>query len=356
MKAKQWNFLVIGGTAFILLCLALSTIVIDPFLHYHEPLSFLEYPLKDERYQNDGIARHYQYDSIITGTSMSQNFKCSEFDALWDAKSVKIAYSGATFHELNDNLKRAFSYHPDIRYVVCSLDGSRINHPAEQDEYTGYPEYLYDENFFNDVSYFLNKEVIPRTLAVINYTRAGEVTPDRDMYGNWSQYKSFGAEVVLKNFTPLPISEEEIFITEEDVERITENITQNFLKTALEHPDTEFYFFFPPYSICYWESLVRSKQIGIQLEAQKLTTRLLLTAGNVHVFDFSNRTDIIENLDNYTDPLHYSDCVNSEILNCIRNGEQELTLENVERYYGEIRLLYEAQTVLTVSCGNSRPR
>ena len=341
MKAKQWNILVVSGVALILLFLALSTILIDPFLHYHEPLSFLEYPLKDERYQNDGIARYYEYDSIITGTSMSQNFKCSEFDALWDAKSVKIAYSGATFHELNESLKRALSYRPDIRYVICSLDGNRINIPAWQDEYTGYPEYLYDENFFNDVSYLLNKEVVPKTLAVINYTRAGEVTPDRDMYGNWSQYKFFGPEVVLRDFIPLPVSDEEKFITEEDVKTITENITQNFLKTALEHPDTEFYFFFPPYSICYWDSLVRSKQIGMQLEAQKLTASLLLTAENVHVYDFSNRIDIIGNLDNYTDTLHYSESINSEILNCIRGGRQELSYESVENYYKEILLLYE---------------
>lgn len=341
MKAKQWNILVISGVVLIFLFLALSTILIDPFLHYHEPLSFLEYPLKDERYQNDGIARHYQYDSIITGTSMSQNFKCSEFDALWDAKSVKIAYSGATFHELNESIKRAFSYQSDIRYVVCSLDGNRINIPAQQDEYTGYPEYLYDNNFFNDVNYLLNKEVVPKMLAVINYTRAGEVTPDRDMYGNWSQYKSFGAEVVLKDFTPLPVSDEERLITEEDVKTITENITQNFLKTAQEHPDTEFYFFFPPYSICYWDSLVSSKQIGMQLEAQRLTAHLLLTAENVHVYDFSNRIDIIGNLDNYTDTLHYSDSINSEILNCMREGRQELTYESVEGYYEEILLLYE---------------
>lgn len=341
MKAKQWNILVISGVVFIFLLLALGTIVIDPFLHYHKPLSFLEYPLKDERYQNDGIARHYQYDSIITGTSMSQNFKCSEFDALWNTNSVKIAYSGATFHELNESLKRAFSHQPDIRYVVCSLDGNRINVPAWQDEYTGYPEYLYDENIFNDVSYLLNKEVVPKTLAVINYTRAGEVTPDRDMYGNWSQFKSFGPEEVLKDFTPLPVSDEEILLTEEDVKTITENITQNFLKTAQEHPDTEFYFFFPPYSICYWDSLVRSRQIGIQLEAQRLTACLLLTAENVHVYDFSSRIDIIGNLNNYTDTLHFSDSINSEILKCMRDGRQELISETVDTYYEEILTLYE---------------
>lgn len=341
MKSKTWNWMVIGGTTFLLAFLAVFTALIDPFLHYHGPLSFLEYPLNDERYQNDGIARHYSYDSIITGTSMSQNFKCSEFDALFGGTAVKMAYSGATVHELNDNIRRALSYRKDIKYVICSLDGNRLIVSAQEDEYVGYPDYLYDRNPFNDVYYLLNKDVVPKTLAVINYTRAGNVTPDRDMYGNWSQYKSFGADVVMSSFTPLPVSEEEIYISEAEKKIVTENITENYLTTALEYPDTEFYFFIPPYSICYWDALVRSKQMGLALEAQKLAVQLLLTADNVHVFDFSDRIDIISNLDNYTDTLHYSDSINSEILKCMHEGTQELTIEGLDIYYEGIRQLYE---------------
>ena len=341
MKAKRWNFFVIGGTLLTLTILAVCTALIDPFLHYHEPLSFLEYPLKDERYQNDGMARHYAYDSVITGTSMSLNFKCSEFNMLWNADALKIAYSGASFHELGESLRRCFSYQPDIRFVICSLDGSRLNADADADEYTGYPGYLYDDNPFNDVNYLLNKEVIPKTLAVLNYTRAGEKTPDRDMYGNWSEYAQFGAETVLRDFVPLPISEKELQLTDEDLERVSENISKNFLELAEEHPDTEFYFFFPPYSICYWDSLVRSRQIGAQLTAQALSAELLLQAENVHVFDFSKRTDIIGDLGNYMDPIHYSQSVNSEILNSMRNGEGELVPGEADAYFEEVKTLYE---------------
>ena len=38
---------------------------------------------------------------------------------------------------------------------------------------------------------------------------------------------------------------------------------------------------------------------------------LLLTAPNIQVYDFSYRIDIIENLDNYTDTLHYGEWINS---------------------------------------------
>lgn len=342
MKVKKWNTFVIGGTVLTLTVLAGITALIDPFLHYHKPLPFLEYPLKDERYQNDGMARHYSYDSVITGTSMSLNFKCSEFNELWGADALKIAYSGASFHELSASIQRCFSYRPDIRFIVCSLDGNLLNTPADYNSYAGYPTYLYDDWFFNDTSYLLNKDVIPKTLAVINYTRAGEKTPDRDMYGNWAQYANFGAETVLRDFEPLPVSEEELFLTDADIERISDNISQNFLELAEEHPDTEFYFFFPPYSICYWDSLVRSQQLGTALDSQKLSAELLLSAENVHVFDFSKRTDIISDLNNYTDTIHYSEKVNSEILRCMSNGECELVYDELDAYYKDVKDLYES--------------
>lgn len=53
----------------------LITVYIDPLFHYHKPLQGYGYPLDNERYQNDGITRNFEYDSITTGTSMVENFK-----------------------------------------------------------------------------------------------------------------------------------------------------------------------------------------------------------------------------------------------------------------------------------------
>lgn len=341
MKAKSWNGFVVIGTVLILGLLAAVTALIDPFLHYHAPLSFLEYPLKDERYQNDGIQRNYEYDALITGTSMTQNFKPSEMDALWQVTSVKTSYSGASYHELNESIRRVFSYQPDLKYVICSLDGTLLNYSAGEDAYEDYPEYLYDKNPFNDVSYLLNKEVVPKTLAVINYTRAGEKTPSRDEYSRWSHYKTYGKDAVMATMTDLPEIEEEVVLTQEDIDRITGNVTENFLATAKAHPDTEFFLFFPPYSICFWDALVQTKQLNVQLEAEKLAVECLVGAENVHVFSFADRTDIIANLDNYTDSLHYGEWINSEILQIMHAGENELTEENYQAYYDQLKIMFE---------------
>ena len=340
MEAKRWNILVIGGALALLTALAGITVFVDPFMHYHSGQEFFEYPLKDERYQNDGIARYYDYDSIITGTSMSQNFKCSEFDELWDATAIKIANSGASYHESCENIRRAFYHHSDIKNVVCSLDGNRLNYPAFQDEYEGYPIYLYDNNLLNDVNYLLNKEVIPKTIAVLSYTHSGQKTTTMDEYGSWSRYASFGKESVLASFDLLEEREEERELTEEDMLQIRENVVENFVKLAEMYPNTTFYLFFPPYSICYWEALVRTKQLNAQLEAQKIGVELLLNAENIQVYDFSYRIDITGNLDNYTDTLHYGEWINSKMLQLMAAGEGRLTSDNDKEYYNFLGELY----------------
>ena len=341
MKSKKWNLFVIGCSLGLIIFIAGITILIDPFLHYGDGLGSLQYPLKDERYQNDGIARHYEYNAIITGTSMCQNFLASEFDTLWGAQTIKLTHSGASYHESCNTIERALSYQEDVEYVLCSLDGSFMNTPWDYNTYEGYPTYLYDNNPFNDVKYLLNKEVVPKTIAVINYTRVGNKTTSKDEYGFWGNYKTYGKESVLKSFVLQEKTEHIYMLTKEDKAQIEENITKNFLQLAQDNPDVTFYFFFPPYSICHWEGLQRSGQLGLHFEAQKMVTEILLSMDNVEIYDFSKRTDIIGNLDNYTDTLHYGPWVNSEILEMIHTKSGRLTKDNCEEYWQEVYELYQ---------------
>lgn len=340
MNAKKWNLFVLLGTGAILLLIATVTIVIDPFFHFHRPLDLLEYPMKDERYQNDGIARWYEYDAMITGTSMTQNFKTSELDERMGVTSVKTSYSGSGYYELSRSIRRALEYNPNLKMVLCSMDGNRIMYEPDAETYEGYPEYLYDSNPFNDVNYVLNKDVVPKTLAVLNYTRAGEKTPTMDEYGSWGQYQVYGKEAVLATLPSLPEFEEESVLTDDGRKMVRENLEQNFLNLALEYPDTEFYFFFPPYSICYWEALYQTKQLNMQLEAELLAVETVLQAENIHVFAFADWIEVISDLDNYMDSLHYSPEINSEILRAVSEGEGELTLDNYKQYYEMIKEYY----------------
>lgn len=345
MSAAAWNRTVLLGTALMIAATAAVNIVIDPFWHYHGPLRTLQYPLNEQRYQNDGIARHCDYGAVIAGTSMTENFSASQFERLWGERAVKLPTSGATYREVSDQLERAFSYNDSIRYVLRSMDGSRLIYAPDEYEYADYPEYLYDRNPFNDVQYVLNKAVLPQTLAVLNYTRAGNTTPTMDEYSSWSRYAEFGAEAVMAARPQLGEFTEEQVLTQEDLHNIQENVEQNILRQAREHPEITFYVFLPPYSIFYWEALFHTKQLHAQLEAEQLAVGILTQADNIHVFDFSDQLDMIADLNNYSDTAHYGEWVNERIMDWMYTGEHELTAENYRAYFQMLEQLYSDEEV-----------
>src|SRR5207244_2667821 len=53
----------------------------------------------NERYQLPGLAKNYDYDTVIAGTSMSQNFYPSYANKVLGARVLKVAISGSSAHE-----------------------------------------------------------------------------------------------------------------------------------------------------------------------------------------------------------------------------------------------------------------
>lgn len=340
LDAKKWNSLVLFITLGVLVIVALFTIVIDPFLHYHAPLDGLEYPLNEERYINDGLSRYYDYSAIITGSSTSQNFKPSQFEENWGEKTIKMTCAGGTFAEINDGLKRAFLHNNSIKYVVRGLDLSRINTSKDEFSYEGIPTYLYDNNPVNDVYYLFNKDVVPLSLAVINYTRSGQKTTTMDDYASWDKYAKYGKEFVLTGLIDYSGFTVEYVLSDEDKLNIEENTRQNLLQIALDHPDTEFLLFYTPSSAAFWYGMLRTKQLHAQIEAEKMCTKILLEADNIHVFGYADKIDVTADLNNYMDTLHFSKQISEDILDWIYAGEGELTKDNYEEYYERIEELY----------------
>lgn len=124
--AKKWFIRCFASLLLSIFLVFLIVWIFDPYFHFHKPFSFVSYRLYDERYTNDGISRHFDYNAIITGTSMAQNFKPSEMDALFGTKSVKETFSGAGFQELSQNLERALQRNKDLKTVLWTLDYSGL--------------------------------------------------------------------------------------------------------------------------------------------------------------------------------------------------------------------------------------
>lgn len=339
MKEKKWFFGTILCAVIFLGLFAAVIMISDPYFHFHAPLVGHSYRLYEERYINDGISRNFEYDAIITGTSMTQNFKVSEFDDLFACNAVKLPFSGASYREISQSLQRAFTYHEGIKAVLWGLDGTLLVKEADFQSYEGFPTYLYDANPFNDVSYVLNKEILYHgTMNNLWMTVSGMPSTTFDEYSSWERVSGYNA--VIGGYDRQGGIVPDIGLTEDERRMAEENIRENICSVVEQNPDTTFYLFFPPYSVAYWDLIYREGKLSAQIEAQTLAAELLLQYDNVELYCFYGNEELIFNLDNYTDIAHYTAEVNSLILGWIQEGAYRLTKENYEEHAGQERELY----------------
>lgn len=315
---------------------------IDPFFHYHKPdTTKYFYVLDNQRSQNDGISKHFDYNAMITGTSMTENFKTSEMDAIFGTSSIKVPFSGASFKEVNDHIKTALEHNPSLKTVVRGLDMDRFfdDSGAMRFDLGTYPTYLYDNNPFNDVRYLFNRNIIfDRIYPMITEKDSPDFTPgitSFDVYLSWQDYADFGIHTVCPEGVTVKQPEQELHLTAEDKAIIDGNIEKNVTSLANEYPEVTFYYFFPPYSAVWWGSHLENGNLHRIVEAEQYIIEKILPCKNIKLYSFNTRTDLTTNLNHYKDTVHYGQWVNSAILQWIHDGNYLLTPDNYQSYLQE---------------------
>ncbi|MCR5657679.1 MAG: hypothetical protein K6G06_09480 [Butyrivibrio sp.] len=343
MTAKKWFFTSLILTVLSLLLIGGVVFFVDPFFHYRAPNEKFFYKLYDERSQNDGITRNFDYDAIITGTSMAENFNATQFDRGMDVTTIKVPYSGATYKEIDDNLERAFDSGHNIKYVLRPLDYSLL--VRDKDELRldmgEYPVWLTNDNVLDDVKYLLNKDVISRyalpALAGFFMGRDGGHT-SFDEYCYTGTNAKYGKEYVLmgqgKYKRPKKVHEP----AKEELEMLAGNIEQNVVSLARQHPETTFIYFFPPYSMAYFGDLMEEADLDKMLYYKAYAIDKMLECDNIHIYSFTMHTDITADISRYRDQAHYDPNVNMTIMDLIMDGEKSgvsedrITSENIDSY------------------------
>ena len=348
MKAKVWLISWLVIVISVLGAVGYVVYKVDPFIHFHAPdLDEYYYTLDNQRSQNDGLSEFLEFDALITGTSMTDNFKTSEMDALFGCHSAKLTFDGGTFVEINDFVERVLKRKPDLSIVLrgldlgCFLDKYDWINVSEKQRVG----YLTGDNAWNDVEYLLNEDAFfGRALTMMLDKGEEGFEPgitSFDEYSRWQEAYGFGYNSVYPDGITFRATAEE-GLSEEQRAVIEENITRNVTSIADRYPEVEFYYFYTPYSLGWWGYLVNCGLLTQWLEAEKQITELILPHENIHLFSFNNRRDITADLNNYTDPNHYAAWVNSLILKWIHDGSYQLTADNYEEYLEEERMFLAA--------------
>lgn len=329
--------------------------VFDPFYHYHGPWLGLKAILNDKEYQCIGTLRHFDYDTLLVGSSVMENNDNAWYDEAYGVKSIKAIRSYGATADLCYLMDEAYKNH-DIKYVFYNIDPSALNADAVTTyESTGCPMYLYDHNPLNDVQYLFNKDVL---LEKIPYQIANSYLGNYNegLSYNWAKWKTFSSDMALGlYYRPIDVvdmMDEHVY---DDV--LADNIAL-LTKEVEAHPETQFMFFYPAYSMLWWDGVYRTGQRDAYIYCEKEMTKALLQYDNVRIFCFQNEPDVTTNLENYMDSIHFSPEINRLMLDQMIAGEYEMTLDNYEEILdgvkefsdsvvNELIIPYEEQDKLT---------
>ncbi|ANS76694.1 hypothetical protein AWM70_20665 [Paenibacillus yonginensis] len=333
-KVKHKLFLVqfLGFILLFALLVGSFVVIVDPLQFYRKATFYTPTYSWQERYQNPGLARNYHYDTIVLGSSMTENFLPSEVGEKLHGSVLKLSIEGSTAREQNLTAKVAFGT-GQVKQVLWGLDyfAFRGNHVSDQGDF---PYYLYDNNILNDYKYIFNESNITSAYEALKHSKARAAThPSLEKLNNWDRSVKYGRDPVIKNWEFARYNESAYGDNEDPLESVKQSFNDNVLQLVKEHPETTFYFYYPPYSILrqqVWYT-TNPQRYANQLEMKRYMYEQLSSFDNVSIHEFQTDKEITYTLDNYKDMSHHSGAINSLIVDEIAKGTHQVTADNLEQ-------------------------
>ena len=331
---KRWAIFTLTAAILLLSLCALTVYLVDPFEHYRESAIL---PLYDqESYNNPGIAKNYDYNAVILGTSMVEMSHPSVIDECFGVSSVKLPMRGSHTAQMGWQLAHVLDTH-ELKLAILAVDAYSLMGPP--DDMEEIYDYLWNDSVPDDVSYLLNLDVllvrVPRMLRNLGKSTA---TKRDDMY-QWTDV-TFSAQSVFDSFSFQPQQE----MTDPDyrLERSTENIRRHIETYVAAHPETTFKIYMPPYSVAYWYVMTRGGLSEQQYRSRARVCELLLDYPNVEIYDYSSRLEWITDLGNFLDYSHHSGAISDAIMRAMAAGENRVTsIEDMAEGSARIRQAVE---------------
>lgn len=343
--------------------------VVDPYRIFHKPWVGNNYYTSDRTMRDTaaGIINTEEFDSIILGTSMAENFSPQEAGKVFGSKFVNISLSGSGIPERSLVLDYALRQ-KKLSSVILSIDQGSLRAMVSESPIVPVA-YLYDDNRLNDLLIYSTnlkpiRYIFCRNVLVTSETlcpnRKNDLEDLVEWHSSWEISRYFGGlnrwleagndariRDALKSISESIRRIESGKITPVDLvkaERVTAADARIFqhdvLELATQHPQTHFYLFFPPYSRLNFAILEQSdpQRFEEYIKLLRLVIDECARHSNVHVFGFETE-DFLDDIANYKDTSHYHQRINSQMLHWMKNGEHELVPDNIEPYIQTITRL-----------------
>jgi hypothetical protein len=327
---------------FFNLLIILFNFIVDPYQQYRKATLYT-FTVQDQRYLNAGLAKNYDYDSIVVGSSMTENFYADDITKILHFENViKLPFHGSSIFEEVALIKTA-TKHKKIKNIIFGFDIYSFNGditPLNKSIF--FPSYMYDDNFFNDLLYLLNFKVLRKSIKSLSnkYDKKKINTQLNSIY-NWQQnwQNSFNIKNVLKlynlkknNYNDLTKQQRSKFFHSFRFDILKKHFDTELLSVIQKNPQTNFYIFYPPYSVLAYKLMLHQNILQDTVEFKKYVFFSLQKYKNVKIYDFQIAKSITNNLHYYKDTQHYNENINKWMLEQIAKDNYLVTQSNIEQY------------------------
>lgn len=328
--ARDYRHFLIAFLAILALStagMATFNFVIDPFQYYRAATLYRPVLWNGmQRYQNAGLARNFAEDTVVVGSSVTENFLPRDIRALWGKPATKLSISGSTAHEQFLVLRTALQT-GRVRNVFWGLDTGAfyLGPAAVRDDQAPFPWQMYRTGPVPNVEYLLALGTSRLSIAILR----GYGETDFDAYQAWYDKFEFGPAVTVKAWGGTCGSFKEKYVEagpalpRELVENRERSIAQNLVDLIRAHPDVRFHLFLPPLAtLSYIPAATRFLPVHLPFRTQ--LAKDLLGFQNVALFDFQADRSISDDLARFKDPLHFDLATTREIITAIRDDQHRV--------------------------------
>lgn len=333
---RKWIISFFAIVISIMIVLSGIAYIVDPYFQFR--VRDNSYILC-ESFVGSGLIKNYDYDTLLLGSSMTQNFNMDLFREKLDAKPLHVGIGSIKLSEINELINLAYGTGKADRFYIC-VDLPSFTGDFDENRI---PSYLLKNDPLSKLRYLLSYEpwfsYIPVDICFLVLDKAGISLPSKfesvksiDKLGNWTFDYSFGEEIVLQNY-----KNEEFAVSEVEVEGLYNRMTQCIDRylAAFDFSKGEHKFFFPPYSSLFWCDAQDSGYFDYYLQAKKYFVERASEYG-AEVYDFQC-AEFTMALDNYKDTTHYSPEINDWMVDCFANNSYVVTGENMDEFQKSLK-------------------
>ncbi len=340
LSYKRWINYFFGFILSVLVVSMSINFIVDPYQQYRKA-SFYTFIVQEQRSLNAGLIKNYDYDSVLLGTSMVENFNTDDIENILGFKKViKLPIQGGSLYEEMATLKLVLET-KEIKNILFGLDIFSFSSKQYQEKYSSrFPFYLYDDNILNDIPYLFNYKIVKKSFKSVRTKYNSSIVEENlnTLYGWYDKYKRQYKVVNVKNdynsyIKKIKIRDKIDF----SFQLFKENFDTQFLPIVESTQSIDYYIFFPPYSVLAYKYFEKMGSLDDYIKFKKYIFQRLKKYKNIKIYDFQSDDIITNNLNNYKDITHYSAKINYMILESIANNRLLIDESNIDIYSDKLK-------------------